>query len=49
MLEKLPRPDLGRKRFDGLFIGGFRLLLTDGYPTITEDGDELNDLLDSEE
>ena len=49
VLEKLSRPDLGRKRFDGFFIGGFRLLLTDGYPTITEDGDELNDLLDSEE
>ena len=49
LLDKLPRPDLGRKRMDGLFVGGFRLLLTDGHPTITEDENEMGDLQDSEE
>tara|TARA_Y100001935_G_scaffold254046_1_gene261897 strand:+ start:1723 stop:2160 length:438 start_codon:yes stop_codon:yes gene_type:complete len=49
ILDEMPRPDLGRKRQDGFFLGGFRLLLTDGYPVIAADlnGSELID--DSEE
>ena len=31
-LEDLFRPDLGRKRSDGFFMGTIRLLSTDGYP-----------------
>ncbi len=46
VLEKMPRPDLGRKRKDGFFAGGFRLLLTDGYPVIDNN---LVDIDDSEE
>ena len=49
MLDKLPRPDLGRKRTDGIFAGGLRLLLTDGHPTIIEDDDESKYFQDSEE
>jgi len=49
LLDKLPRPDLGRKRMDGIFVGGFRLLLTDGHPTIIEDDNESINLKDSEE
>lgn len=48
-LDKIPRPDLGRKRMDGFFVGSFRLLLTDGYPTVSDHGDELENLQDSEE
>ena len=48
LLDELPRPDLGRKRMDGVFAGGFRLLLTDGHPTIIED-DESRYFQDSEE
>ena len=48
-LDKLPRPDLGRKRMDGLFVGGLRLLLTDGHPTITEDENPIDNVQDSEE
>lgn len=49
LLDKLPRPDLGRKRMDGIFAGGFRLLLTDGHPTIMDDDHENKYLQDSEE
>ncbi len=49
LLDKLPRPDLGRKRMDGIFVGGFRLLLTDGHPTIIEDDNEIINPKDSEE
>ena len=49
LLEELPRPDLGRKRIDGVFAGGLRLLLTDGHPTIIEDDDESKYFQDSEE
>ena len=48
LLEELPRPDLGRKRIDGVFAGGLRLLLTDGHPTIIED-EESRYFQDSEE
>ena len=48
LLEELPRPDLGRKRIDGVFAGGLRLLLTDGHPTIIED-DKTRYFQDSEE
>ena len=48
LLEELPRPDLGRKRIDGVFAGGLRLLLTDGHPTIIED-EESRNFQDSEE
>ena len=47
-LDELPRPDLGRKRIDGVFAGGLRLLLTDGHPTIIED-EESRYFQDSEE
>ena len=49
ILDEIPRPDLGRKRMDGFFVGGFRLLLSDGHPVIA--GDENNRLkfTDSEE
>tara|TARA_B100001250_G_C19794176_1_gene787994 strand:- start:85 stop:717 length:633 start_codon:yes stop_codon:yes gene_type:complete len=49
ILDDIPRPDLGRKRMDGFFVGGFRLLLSDGHPVIA--GDENNRLrfTDSEE
>ena len=49
MLDELPRPDLGRKRMDGVFAGGFRLLLTDGHPTIIEDDGKSKYFHDSEE
>ena len=49
LLDELPRPDLGRKRIDGVFAGGLRLLLTDGHPTIIEDDDESKYFQDSEE
>lgn len=48
LLDELPRPDLGRKRIDGVFAGGLRLLLTDGHPTIIED-EESRYFQDSEE
>ena len=48
-IGQIAPPNLGRKRMDGLFVGGFRLLLTDGHPTITEDENEMGDLQDSEE
>ena len=48
LLDELPRPDLGRKRIDGVFAGGLRLLLTDGHPTIIED-DKTRYFQDSEE
>ena len=48
LLEELPRPDLGRKRIDGVFAGGLRLLLTDGHPTIIDD-EESRYFQDSEE
>ena len=48
LLEELARPDLGRKRIDGVFAGGLRLLLTDGHPTIIED-EESRYFQDSEE
>ena len=44
VLDKIPRPDLGRKRMDGFFAGGFRLLLTDGYPTVSDYEDGLENL-----
>jgi len=31
-LENMPRPDLGRKRSDGFFMGFIRLLSSDGHP-----------------
>lgn len=49
VLDRIPRPDLGRKRMDGFFIGGFRLLLTDGYPTVSDYEDGLENIHDSEE
>tara|TARA_B100001564_G_scaffold329233_1_gene313552 strand:+ start:80 stop:709 length:630 start_codon:yes stop_codon:yes gene_type:complete len=44
VLDDMPRPDLGRKRVDGFFIGGFRLLMTDGYPfvEVSENSSEIN-------
>lgn len=48
-LSELPRPDLGRKRMDGFFLGGLRLLMTDGYPVIDFDDDSKNKISDSEE
>ena len=48
LLDELPRPDLGRKRIDGVFAGGLRLLLTDGHPTTIED-EESRYFQDSEE
>jgi|TARA_B110000003_G_C16639890_1_gene529791 hypothetical protein len=35
-LRKMARPDLGRKRTDGRVVGLLRLLISDGYPIITE-------------
>ena len=32
----MARPDLGRKRTDGRVVGLLRLLISDGYPIITE-------------
>lgn len=49
LLDELPRPDLGRKRMDGVFAGGLRLLLTDGHPTVIEDDGESKYFQDSEE
>ncbi|MBK37702.1 MAG: hypothetical protein CMB45_01800 [Euryarchaeota archaeon] len=49
LLDELPRPDLGRKRIDGVFAGGLRLLLTDGHPTVIEDEGESKYFQDSEE
>ena len=42
---KIPRP-FRQKKKDGFFAGGFRLLLTDGYPVIDNN---LGDIDDSEE
>ena len=49
VLDEMPRPDLGRKRKDGFFAGGFRLLLTDGYPVIDNDSADFGEIDDSEE
>ena len=48
-LSDMPRPDLGRKRMDGFFLGGFRLLMTDGYPVIDFEDGSKNINSDSEE
>ena len=45
----MARPDLGRKRIDGFFTGGLRLLLSDGYPMVSLDNDDESMLDDSEE
>lgn len=39
VLKRMERPDLGRKRADGFFVGTLRLLLTDGYPMVRLTGD----------
>ena len=39
-LDEMPRPDLGRKRSDGLLAGSMRLLASDGYPIVSEQGEE---------
>ena len=48
-LDDMARPDLGRKRIDGFFTGGLRLLLSDGYPMVSLDNDDESMLDDSEE
>ena len=48
-IEEMPRPDLGRKRMDGFFLGGLRLLITDGYPILENQTDEQSNITDSEE
>ena len=32
ILQKMQRPDLGRKRSDGFFVGLLRLMISDSYP-----------------
>lgn len=49
VLDAMPRPDLGRKRLDGFFLGTTRLLLSDGYPIISSDEDKRSEVDDSEE
>ena len=49
VLDTMPRPDLGRKRQDGFFLGATRLLLSDGYPIISSDPKDMTILDDSEE
>ena len=49
ILDDMARPDLGRKRIDGFFTGGLRLLLSDGYPMVSLDNDDESMLDDSEE
>ena len=48
-IEEMPRPDLGRKRMDGFFLGGLRLLITDGYPILENQTDDQSNISDSEE
>jgi len=42
VLEPMYRPDLGRPRSDGFFMGMIRLWLSDGHPLIAEDSDQSN-------
>ena len=49
VLDAMPRPDLGRKRLDGFFLGTTRLLLSDGYPIISSDEEKRSEVDDSEE
>ena len=49
IIEEMPRPDLGRKRMDGFFLGGLRLLITDGYPILESQTNEQSKISDSEE
>ena len=48
-LDEMPRPDLGRKRVDGFFTGGLRLILSDGYPIISGPSENKSAIDDSEE
>lgn len=36
-LDDMPRPDLGRKRSDGFFMGAIRLIASDGNPMFISD------------
>ncbi|MDG1546572.1 MAG: hypothetical protein P8Q55_04195 [Candidatus Poseidoniaceae archaeon] len=39
-LDEMPRPDLGRKRSDGIIVGSIRLLASGGYPVVSEHYDD---------
>jgi hypothetical protein len=39
-LLSMPRPDLGRRRTDGRVLGFARLLISDGYPIVSQKAEE---------
>jgi hypothetical protein len=41
-LDSMPRPDLGRKRSDGFFMGSFRLIVSDGNPIFVADAKDFD-------
>lgn len=39
-LDDMARPDLGRKRSEGILVGTLRLLASDGYPIISQQSEQ---------
>jgi len=39
-LDEMPRPDLGRKRSDGIIMGSIRMLASDGHPIVSEQSND---------
>ncbi len=39
-LDEMPRPDLGRKRSDGIIMGSIRILASDGHPIVSEQSND---------
>jgi hypothetical protein len=45
----MPRPDLGRKRSDGFFMGSFRVIASDGNPIFVSDKKDFDIQFDESE